>query len=103
MMMSKINITFDTVTKKASVQMDGNEMNDCSSVYLYKYSDGLGQIEISCGTYNEDEKVYTQTRVVASENELKGTKLEKGVAVEKFPVSLEEKYAKAVSNWLTRK
>lgn len=101
--MSQINITFDTVSKALSVKMDGNEVTDCSSIYVYKYSDGTGSIELTCGKYDETDKVYTQTRVMASHDELKVAKLEKGVAIEKFPVSLEEKYVKSIANWLTRK
>ena len=67
--MAKINIAFDTVTKALEVNMDGEKVENVSSVQIFTNFDDTdtGFIELVTIEDIKDEKIFKKVRLSADE------------------------------------
>lgn len=63
----KVNVEFDTVSKKLSVSLDDKKMSNVSEVLFIGFGKNEGAVEIRQSEFNEEEKVFKVTKVMADE------------------------------------
>ena len=98
--MAIINISFDTSTKKCSVSLNGQALNDVEGISIYKYKnyegEEVGEIEVSMRT-SEDDGMVKVTRLYASKEQENAESLDK---LEDYANEKAGKIRESMSNWL---
>lgn len=64
----KINVEFDTQDKTITATMNGQNIENLSSISFYSY-EGQGNVELCTVEMNETEKMVKVTRVMAQEKD----------------------------------
>lgn len=87
--MSVVSIEFDTVSKQASVKMDGEVIPNVQDVCIYSYRDFHDEekqtwsLTICQGEFDEESKVYKSIRLCANKDGLKVSDVEGQSVVER--------------------
>ena len=63
-----VNVSFDTKDKKITAMIDGQEVQNLSSIMFYTY-DGKASFELATVEQNEDEKMVSVNRIYAEEKD----------------------------------
>ena len=64
--MAEILVKYNTIDKSFEITKDGKRVSDVRQVTFYNY-DGNGSVEIETSTMNEDDAIYTCTKIYANE------------------------------------
>lgn len=98
--MATISVSFDTSTKKCTVSLNGQALNDVEGINIYKYKnyegEELGEIEVSMRT-SEDDGMVKVTRLYASKKQENAESLDK---LEDYANEKASKIRELMSNWL---
>lgn len=75
--MSQVNLSYDTVSKKLTAEMDGQPVENLDCVYFYSYSDENGNkyatMEIVTRTNSRENGTYEYHRTCANKQEKEGS------------------------------
>ncbi len=69
----KINLEFDSETKLGSLTLNGEEVENLSSLNVYKWGEEEMSVEIRTTEHEEDEKYTKMTTIYASTDKIKVT------------------------------